>query len=222
MPITIGSVSLRKVLVVDDDPEARKSLGYLLEDMEIEPVLQDDRLDGGLDEVVSMLRGKADAMVSDYHLHKKANYSKYEGDALVASANRQHFPALLCTSYADSANSISRLHRRFIPALLPTGEYEIDAIQFAFTRCIEEDNGKFAPARRPWRTLVRVEEVNASAHNFYVVVSAWSAEQKIRIMYPDVPDSVCKALAPGKQFHASVNTGAINASDLYFNDWELQ
>src|SRR5690348_16635926 len=102
MALEINGVIIRRVLVVDDDPEARGAFDYTLEELDIQPIRQDQELRGSAHDVLPIVREQADALVSDYHLRKKGNYAHFEGDALVAAANAAYFPALLCTSYTDA------------------------------------------------------------------------------------------------------------------------
>ncbi len=77
------------------------------------------------------------------------------------------------------------------------------------------------PSRRPWRTLVRVDAVDNERQFFYVVVPAWSTRTKVRINMKDIPENIKKLVQPDHRFHAHVNTGATNASDLFFDKWEV-
>ena len=79
---------------------------------------------------------------------------------------------------------------------------------------------KHAPSQRPWRTLVRVVGVDAEHKCFYAVVPAWSARIAVEIRIDSLPDDVAKLVAPGRRFHALVNTGSEEASNLRFSKWE--
>lgn len=218
MSLVIEEKAIHRVVVIDDDEESRQSLAYMLEDMEIEPVLQTEPLPDNPQATLGTLVKLADAMLSDYRLRKKHNYSPFDGDRLVAAANESGFPAVLCTSYTDSDVTMYRSLRRYIPALLSADDYSPDRLVFGFRRCIREREGRFDQTRQPFRSHVRVEDVEENY--FYVVVPGWSVEQKIRIYYDDVPEHVRKHVTVGYRTHAKVNIGAEESEELFFYEWE--
>jgi hypothetical protein len=113
-----------------------------------------------------------------------------------------------------------RSRRRFIPALLKPDELDPDNIARGFERCIQEFDGQYQPSRKPWRTLVRVEEVEPGEDYFYVIISGWNPRKKIRVSFDDLPNDIRSLVKLEKRFHAQVNVGAENHEDLYFDSWE--
>jgi hypothetical protein len=220
MSLVIEDNAIQRVVVIDDDEESRQSLAYILEDMRIEPVLQTEPLPDDPIATLSALVKLGDAMLSDYRLRKKHNYSPFDGDRLVAAANKSGFPAVLCTSYTDSDVTMYRSLRRYIPALLSADDYSPDRLAFGFRRCIREREGRFDQTRQPFRSHVRVEDVEENMPYFYVVVPGWSVEQKIRIYYDDVPEHVRNRVTAGYRTHAKVNVGADEPEELFFYEWE--
>ena len=222
MGLAIGNKVIDRVVIVDDDDESRRSLAYTLEDLHIEPVLQDQPLPNDPMVALKALIERGDGILSDYRLQKKHAYSTFDGDRLVAAANKLGFPAVLCTSYTDSDVTMNRSLRRYIPILLSADDYSPEKVELGFRRCIEEQQGNFDEHRRPFRSLVRVEDVEENAPYFYVVVPGWSADQKIRVYYDDMPAEVRSRIAPGYRTHAQVNVGAEVPEDLFFDGWEKQ
>ena len=220
MPLLINGATIRKVLVVDDDQEARGAFDYTLEELDIQPVRQDQELAGSAEDVLPLLRKQADALVSDYHLRKKGNYAHFEGDALVAAANAAHFPALLCTSYTDALLTVRRNLRRYIPALLTADDYNPHSFTEGIKLCVEEHKGLFDQTRKPWRSLVRVEDVEWESGYFHVVVPGWGADQKIPIALEELPENLRERIKPGYRLHAKVNRGALKPAELFFYEWE--
>jgi hypothetical protein len=214
----INGHRVRSVLVVDDNPSVRETYAYAIEDLRLQPVYEDGPLES-VEGAIKMLMKKADALVCDYHLRKK-NYSRFNGDDLVVESYKIGFPSILCTSYNDFEVTLMRQKRRFIPALVKADDLSPEMIAKAFTRCVDEHKGIFDPSRRPWRTLVRVEEVFASDEYCYVVIPAWSAERKIRLLLKDLPLRLRRGAKQGARFHAQVNVGTQKAEEIYFAAWE--
>ena len=214
----INGHTVRNVLVVDDNPSVRETYAYAIEGLRLEPVYEDGPLES-LDGALRRLRRKADALVCDYHLKKK-NYSRFNGDDLVVGLYKLGFPSILCTSYNDFEITLMRQKRRYIPALVKAEGLSPEMIAMAFTRCIAEHKGTFEPTRRPWRTLVRVVEVFSSDEYCYVVIPAWNAESKIRLLFKDLPVKFRRSAKPGLRLHAQVNIGAEKPEEVFFDRWE--
>lgn len=217
MPVTIHDREISRVLIVDDDSAARDGYGYPVEDLELEPV----KVEGPVETIESFLikaKQSADAVVCDYHL-RKHNYAICDGDILVAECYKVGIPGILCTTYTDVDVEIRRDYLRYIPALLRTNSPEPETLIEAWRSGLREISGTFHPARRPWRTLVRVDEVTDGGY-FYAIVPAWSSQQKIRLSEDSLPEEILDLVEPGKRFHAQVNIGAESYEDLFFDDWE--
>ena len=216
MPVTINDREISRVLIVDDDSAARDGYGYPVEDLELEPV----KVEGPVETVESFLieaKQSADAVVCDYHL-RKHNYAICDGDTLVAECYKVGIPGILCTTYTDVDVDIRRDYLRYIPALLRTSP-EPETLVEAWRSSLCEISGTFRPTRRPWRTLVRVDEVTDGGY-LYAIVPAWSPQQKIRLYKDSLPKEILDLVEPGKRFHAQVNIGAESHEDLFFDDWE--
>ena len=210
----IHDKEISRVLIVDDDPAARDSYVYPVEDLELEPVMFERLVT--LNSFIANVE-PSDVVVCDYHL-KKHSYAQCDGDELMAECYKVGIPGMLCTAYTDV--TIRRDYRRYIPALLKTNGPELDEFVDAWEKCYSEMNGTFHPTRRPWRTLVRVEEVDQRC--FYAVVPAWDSRKKVRIDNDGIPKDILKLSQPGKRFHAEVNIGAESHEDLFFVSWESE
>ena len=92
-------------------------------------------------------------------------------------------------------------------------------IDAALRRCQDELAGSVHPARRPWRTLVRVHDAE-EADYCHVVVPAWDPHKKIRLYFQDIPEEVRQRVKVGARLHAKVNIGADSFEEIYFDEWE--
>lgn len=209
--------AIERAFIVDDDPAARESYEYAIEDLDVQPV----PVEGPLDDVDSFIRTiqRSDVLLCDYHLRKRP-YASCDGDELIAKCYRADVPGVLCTTFTDTTLRRDRL--RYIPGLIKTGSPDPDDLVRAWARCISELNGRFEPARHPWRTLVRVEELDPERKFVYVIVPPWDVHQKVRIDMDSLPDPIRQRLRPDRRFHAMVNTGAESYEDLFFEAWEIE
>ena len=215
----IYNKEIRRVLIVDDEPRARDGYAYPVEELELEPI----KIPGPVDTPKSFIDfvEPSDAVVCDYHL-KKHSYARCDGDELMAKCYRAGIPGMLCTSFTDVNFTIRRDCLRYIPALLKTNSPEPDEFIKAWEKCLSEMGGLFHPTRKPWRTLVRVSEVDNFRGYFYAVVPAWDSRKKVRIANDDIPKNILELSEPGKRFHAKVNIGAESHEDLFFVSWESE
>lgn len=214
--LEIGNRKIERVLIVDDDPEARDSHEYLIEDMDLTPHKVNDIHNGDLQNFFASIR-RTDAILCDFHL-KKHSYAPCNGDRIVSQCFHKRIPSVLCTSI-DGA-PIRRDYLRYIPGLLRKGNPNSDELRLALKKYEEELAGEPRPSRRPWRTLVRVDHVDDGRKCFYAVVPAWDTRVKIRIDFDNLPEDIVRLAKPDHRFHALVNTGAMDSEDLYFDKWE--
>lgn len=218
MSLKIANHSINRVIVVDDSIESRQAYEYSLEELGLEIVYEAGPLQT-VEKSLGAMRANVDAIVCDYQLRKK-NFSQFNGDDLVAFSYKEKLPALLCTTFTDSDITLMRSKRRYIPSLLKPATFVPDMIVQGFERCICEFEGKFEASRKPWRTLVRVADIDESRRYFYVVVPGWDTEQKIRVYFEDTPHNVAESVQLGQRFHAVANLGANSPDELYFTNWE--
>ena len=214
-----SSSAIERILVVDDNAEARKGFGYPIEELEITPVLEEGPITN-LKQFVEQVPHRAHAVLCDYRLKTDGTYSAFNGDEVVAACYRRGIPGLLCTQFTDVIVEMNRRLRRFIPSLLNTSSPNPDDILTSLRACQEELAGSVHPAREPWRTLVRVNAGPTDAGYCQVIVPAWNANQAIRLYLEHLPDMIRPRMTTGARLHAKVNIGADTFEDVYFDEWE--
>ncbi len=220
MALIIANTVIERVEIVDDDPDARDAYRYNLDDMQLIPVLADKPKYNNLSQFVSTIRSEAHAAICDYHLSTR-NFATFNGGETVALLYKQKFPAILCTRFYKSDLDSLRSLLPYIPVLLTPSELEPETIEQGFRKCIEEFTGQFRPSRQPWRTLIRVEEYDASRKIMHVVIPAWDTNQTVGLQIQDVSSEIQQRILDGHEhFHAQVNLGAETYEDLYFTEWE--
>lgn len=220
MALTLRERKIRRVRLVDDDPSARNSYKYAVEDLDIEP----DPVAGPLRDIktfIKQTKTRADAALIDFHLRKR-NYAGFDGAKPTAVLNKCGFPAVLCTRWADADIDEIRPFRQYIPVLLRPDELDPDSLAQGFERCLAEYQGDVLPSRKTWRTLVRVEDVENEdkPRFFFIVVPAWDPKEVVRVRFADVPSALRETIRPSKRLHAHINIGAEDQEELYFRKWE--
>lgn len=210
------ALGIRRVSIVDDSPNERS---FLVDELEgrfaavpwggYYPIMA---------ELVDQVIANSDAVICDHHL--VANYARERGAAFVADFYSRKFPAVLRTKYGKAELHEIRPYRARIPVLLRPDDIDPESFEKAWAICEQEFSGKFLPSREPWRTLIRVENVDLP--NFVdVVIPAWNHREVVRLPIGLLPTEAHALLAEGLRFHAKVNLGTESQDDLYFADFEF-
>ena len=223
MAITIAKRSIKKISIIDDQAPAREGYELAVEDLGLESVSEVGPLDEELPACVEAVSKRADAAICDHHLKVKA-YSSFNGAELAAEFYKVKFPAVLCTKWHTADIDEMRQFRRFIPALVEPAKLDPTSIQSGIESCIREFDGDFRAVRRPWRTLIRVEDIRKTDQGsefVYVVVPGWNSNEVVKLPSMLIPPEVMKQLGAGSLLHAKVNLGATGNEELFFEDWEL-
>ena len=228
MAMQLSDRIIDRVCLIDDKAEVRKSYQYLVEDL----ALAANDVVGPISDFNSLIKtfnAQSDAVICDFNL-TTANYAKKNGDWLVSSLYQKHIPAVLCTRWAGSGLPEEvRFKRRYIPVILRPNELDLDSIRIGFNLCTEEFSGKFSKARKPWRTLIRIEaaEENGPQHaRLAMVVPTWDPNIGLSFVVPSkhaVLGGIAKRVMQGEIVRAfgHVNLGADSDTDIYIDDWAL-
>lgn len=220
MTLLVCGREIARVSIVDDDPEARQGYEYPIEDLDLTPVPELGPL-SNLEEFVAQTAARTDAAICDHHLRKR-NYAPFNGAEAVAAWYKRGFPALLCTRYETAEIEEIRRYMRWIPVMMKPDELHPGSMEAGFKQCIAEMQGEFLPNRRPWRTLVRIDDVVADGPKrwFGVILPAWGLNEVVRIWFDDLPLDLQSKIQPDIRLHAQVNLGAETPEELYFTNWE--
>ena len=217
----LGANRIRRVDIVDDKPDVRKVIAICVREAELEAVVENDQLPP-LEQFVSAAMNKADAGICDHRLNL-GRYAEFDGAQAVARFYDLKWPALLCTTWSKADMDAMRVYRRRIPILIYTDDLNPDTMAMGFEYCIREFESDFSPSRRPWRTLVRVEEVDKEMvpPMFFAVLPGWHSSDKIRLPLSLIPPELQTQIKSGARFHAQVNKGTENQDELYFDNFEF-
>lgn len=216
---------IRRIQLIDDDPEVRSSYGMIVEDAGLIPV--DVPSIKSIKELIGSIDTYCDGVICDYQLKSRSTYSQIDGHEVVESLYKAGIPVLLCTRYFPP-NSAILSKRRHIPALLSSGDLATKMLP-ALQMCAEEQRGSFTLERKPWKTLIRVEgaeQVSSDVIRFHVVVPGWHPSQgvdvELKISEVPIAKTIRELCQSGEcRVRAHVNIGANQAEDLYFENWSL-
>jgi hypothetical protein len=220
MLLTRNDKPIKRVAVVNDTAAAREEMAENLFEAGLEPIIQNARLNS-IDECITSVTSKAEAAILEHHL-KSDNYANFMGAEAVAQLYRRHFPSLLVTAWADADIDNIRLFRRYIPVLIKRRDAYPETITQGIKQCLNEFEKQYASDRRPWRTLVEIEEVNRDSKPpmVYVLIPGWNPDEVVRFPLVIFPENLQQRVVPAAHFFAKVNIGATHYNELYFENFE--
>jgi len=210
---------IQQVAIFDDDPDVRELLAGKVEDADLIPIVQSEPI-ASLEVCIQTIRDQGSAAIFDNRLFRRnSDYANFSGIQAVKLLYLMCIPALLVTTYFHSDISEIREYLPYAPAIIKPDGLNSDMIIKGFEICQNEFAGKFTSERKPWRSLVRVDEISEDKKSVYVVIPSWNASEKILLPISIFP--VQDERIEGMRFFAKVNIGAENYTDLYCYDIEL-
>ncbi|TAK14727.1 MAG: hypothetical protein EPO32_00960 [Anaerolineae bacterium] len=220
MGLVILGVQLDTVIIIDDDPEVRKSYQWTVSDLG----LNGNELAGPLppiDRFFQEFNHTNAGVLSDHKLTVK-DYAKFNGAKILYRMYEMSIPAILCTTWETAGLDEIRKYRKNIPVMLNPKDLDPDTLQMGFEICIREFKGDFQTHRKSDRTLIRIEEFDKEYA--YVVVPAWDSKEVIRLSTDTLPANIQEEVKDNTPYrlYASVNLGAEDHKDVYFDQWSLE
>lgn len=221
--VNIEGREISRVFLIDDDPSVRELYEYHLDGFRVntEEVLHI----AGMEQLLKASNDH-DGFVCDFHLNN-SRYSPINGDVIVSNLYKKNIPAVLCSRDVDTISSVRRL-RHSIPCIIEARNLNGESVMDAFATCIREFSGNFSSIRRPWPTLIRIENVvqeSSSNLRVAVVVPGWEAQSIIEVDISKAEVGFCadivQSINSGDVYRckAQVNLDAESQTDIYIKDW---
>jgi hypothetical protein len=110
-----------------------------------------------------------------------------------------------------------------VPILLSSENFDDpETIRECFRICGQEVwDGVLSLQRRPWRTIIQIEEVDFKIKTVDALVPGWNPDVKVRFPLDLIDRYLHDRVESGRHFFARVNTCAEREEDLFFYDFEL-
>lgn len=222
MSLLIFEKEIRRIHVIDDDPDVRSAYLEYVSDMNVEGVDVSNSIQD-IDAFFNTIDSQHDGIICDYQLTGK-KYSAHNGDVYGKAAYERHIPFILSSHFQPlSLNG----QRRYIPKAVAADDFGIEIVKEAFQLCVQEFGGTFSSQRLPVRTLVRIEGMQpyGTSYQLNVVVPNWHPHTGIQILIdstaiPDLDRIRTEIESVGEaRLTAEVNTGAEDSAELFFTEW---
>lgn len=214
---------MKKIVIVDDDPNSRESLAFLAEDAGFHPEIISGRYGNDKEKLINdILSFGAEGVISDHRL-QNGQMASFFGADLLASLYDQKIPSVLITQFYDEdADSSIRLFRDKIPAVIGRGSQTPELFHELLTFSKRELTAAKDITRKPHRALIRLEDFKTYRNEDLVegIVTNWRADTSIRFPIKLIPEDVQEKLKFQNIAHISafVNIGAIDPKELFITD----
>lgn len=219
-----------RVAVVDDIMGQAETTAGIAEEARLVPSIISEA-DGAFQYIQQLLKhiedSECSAVICDHRL-SQTGFASFTGAQFVASLYDQSMPAVLLSTFTaiDGDTSI-KLHRARIPSLIPRKDLDPHRIMVGLKLSERELAGNISPARRPWRTLVRIEGISQEGDIPVAdaIVHTWNPDLAIRYPLALIEDSSIRQQLsincswPVRLF-AEVNVGCEEANDLFLRSFE--
>jgi CheY-like chemotaxis protein len=215
--------SMRRVAIVDDNPDSRRHLARVTTLAGFEPALLENHYPKPDDLFQAIRAVNAGRALCDNRL-REGNYAGFDGALAVDALYQRRFPAILVTDYTAPDINTIRLHRRRIPVLVPGSELRPERITRGFEQIEQEIMHDQLPlSRRPRRALVEVDEIiqGPRGNLLTVFVPRWREHEAIVLPQEILPKFLRGSVRRGTILIASINTEAERSEDLFFEEFEL-
>jgi hypothetical protein len=219
MLLTRNDKPIKRVAVVNDTASAREEMADKIFEAGLEPIILSSRL-SSIDKCIATVTSQADAAILEHHL-KSGHYANFMGAEAIARLYRQHFPSLLVTAWADADIDNIRLFRRYIPVLVKTDHADSEIITQGFKQCLNEFENHYSPDRKPWRTLIRIEDIDRVRAMVYALVPGWDPRNIVKFPLSLIAENLQPNLETETHLFAKVNIGAAHHNELYFTEFEV-
>ena len=218
-PISLGTLEIARVAVVDDEPEYAEGTGLLIEDAGLIPIVLKHGF-GSAAELVETARTVADAAICDHRL-RRGGYGPFDGAEAVAKLFDVGVPSILLTTYDKIDADVSiRLWRDRIPVLLSRDAVDPARIRVALQDCLREVLGDTPESRVAWKALIEVRGIDDESKMRVVdaVIANWRPNEAIRFPLDLLPVEMRDGLQTGDLLVGDVNVGCERQEDLYFRN----
>jgi hypothetical protein len=223
----MSTAAIARAAIINDDERDQDMWSLQVEEAGYEPYVvrrPQGHAFGSVDELALVVESNAKFAVFDHRL-AQGDMAQFTGAEIVAALYDRHQTApLLVTTYdrIDKDTTI-RLHRRKVPILLSSENFDDpETIRECFRICGQEVwDGVLSLQRRPWRTIIQIEEVDFKIKTVDALVPGWNPDVKVRFPLDLIDRYLHDRVESGRHFFARVNTCAEREEDLFFYDFEL-
>ncbi|MBB4799072.1 MULTISPECIES: hypothetical protein [Brevundimonas] len=207
-----------RVTVIDDDADGRDDLMDQLRDCDFEPSAVIGHFGQDIDRLLGEVTAQAPDFVICDHKLQPQNMASFHGLEVVRRLVEAKTAAMLLTMYQSTDRLELRAHRHVVPIIMGRDAFDPDYLGTYANVCFREIAEDPVDERRPHRTLIRVDWIDAATQNIDAVVTHWSPDHAVTLPRSCIQPSILPKLTPGSYLLGDVNIGAKSEDDLFFTN----
>jgi hypothetical protein len=209
--------------IVDDDVDLAARMATDVEDAGYEALIVALNSGQSVGTIVDdLVKAHVYAAICDHRLQHRAHVA-FDGALLVAALYERRVPGVLVTRFFDQDFDVSiRRERQHIPVLLHRDTADPDTIGRAVEAAASELKTGVPPWRVPYRTVIRVEELQTEDVKVVdAIIPGWNPDNIVRFPLDIVPADWRFRVTSGLRFFAEVNIGATRTEDIFLINFEI-
>ena len=206
-----------RVALIDDHQLMREDVATTLREGNCEPVFVTLQ-DGSTEQIVAMILETAQTALCDQRLGSMT--SRTQGAEIVAELTRRRVPAILYSERKEEDTPELRRYFDLIPRFLNREELSQSDLLATFASISREFEEGVPKERRPYRTLIRVEEM-LGRNRAAIAIPAWHVNELVEISTDDIEPDIRTRVTAGTRLFAKVNLHAALAQSIFVKEFEL-
>lgn len=208
-----------RVTVIDDDEDGCEEIMDILRDFHFKPLAVVGSFDNRLDDMVREIEAQDPSFVICDNRLQARQMAQFHGVAVVKNLIARRRPAMLLTMYGSPDRLALRRSRYEVPVIVHRDAFQPERLTEYFETCQREINKDPVDARRPHRSLIRVDSITSgSSGQIDVVIPSWRPDHAISIPIECVEESVRRRVAAGDYLLGDINIGASHEDELFFHN----
>ena len=220
-------MSAIEVAIVDDDEDQREVMALRVKKEGFKPKLitkDDSGHFATIDQLIDKI-STSDLVLCDHKL-SHGNFANFYGSQLVAALYYIGKPAILITQYTDTPPDEEYIlrYRRKLPTVLSRDKSDEVLFDQLFKNAANELKGNPPVHRKPHRVFLKIDDIYGDGNhtkNVIAFVPDWRADRAVSFPMDLISETIRDKAVAGAYLIAQVNTGALDANDLFFSDFEM-
>lgn len=208
-----------RVTVIDDDEDGREEIMDMLQDFHFAPQTVTGTFGDRLDDLIAQIEAQDPTFVICDNRLNPRQMAQFYGTAVVKALAALRRPAMLLTTYASPDRLQLRKSRFEVPVIVHRDDFEPDQLAHYFEVCWREIIDDPVDARRPHRTLIRIDAITVGPTiQIDAVVPTWRPDHAVPVPIECFAENLRGTLAVGDYLLGDVNIGASEEDELYFHN----
>jgi CheY-like chemotaxis protein len=208
-----------RVTVIDDDEDGCEEIMEILRDFDFVPSTVDGSFDDRLDDLVQAIEAQDPKFVICDNRLQTRQMAQFHGVAVVKELVSRRRPAMLLTMYGSPDRLMLRQSRFDVPVIVHRDAFDPEQLGDYFETCWREIIDDPVDARRPHRSLIRIDNITKGpTRQIDAVVPAWRPDHAVPIPIECIARELRERIAAGTYLLGDVNIGTKHEDELFFHN----